>query len=127
MAGESLASQFDLDFTLIACMVTLVLGSFWYLDSGASFHMTDNKDFFANLEEKDLQMHIKMGDDGRYSAINIGTVNFQRESGSPLTLKHVMYVPCLKMNLVLVAMLEDHGYNVIFSKGKDFLRHIALG
>jgi len=89
--------------------------------------MTDNKDFFANLEEKDLQMHIKMGDDGRYSAINIGTVNFQRESGSPLTLKHVMYVPCLKMNLVLVAMLEDHGYNVIFSKGKDFLRHIALG
>jgi len=23
--------------------------------------------------------------------------------------------------------LEDHGYNVIFNKGKAFLRHIAIG
>jgi len=52
--GEALASQFELDFTLIACMVTLVMGSVWYLDSGASFHMTDNKEFFSDLEEKDL-------------------------------------------------------------------------
>jgi len=37
-----------------------------------------------------------------------------------------MYVLGLK-NLVLVAMLEDKGYDVVFSKGKAFLRHIALG
>jgi hypothetical protein len=79
------------------------------------------------LEEKDLQMHIEMGDDGRYSMTDIGTVTFQRESGSPLTLKDVMYVPGLKKNLVSVAMLEDHGYDVIFSKGKAFLHHIASG
>ena len=51
---------------------------------------------------------------------------FHRESGSPLTLKDVMYVPCPKKNLVLVAMLEDRGYNVIFSKGKGFLHYIAM-
>eukprot|EP00253_Pinus_taeda_P020292 PITA_20292 len=50
----------------------------------------------------------------------------QRESGSPLTLRDIMYVPGLK-NLVFVAMLEDRGYDVIFSKGKAFLRHIATG
>ena len=39
----------------------------------------------------------------------------------------VMYVPGLKNNLVSVAMLEDKRYNVVFSKGKAFLRHIAMG
>ena len=43
VASEALSSQFELDFTLIACMVKLVMGSVWYLDSGASFHMIRNK------------------------------------------------------------------------------------
>lgn len=38
-----------------------------------------------------------------------------------------MYVPKLKNNLVYVSMLEDRGYDAIFSKGKAFLRHIAMG
>ena len=41
------------------------MGSVWYLDSGASFHMTGDKELFSDLEKKDLQMHIEMGDDGR--------------------------------------------------------------
>ena len=40
-------------------------------------------------------------------------------------MKNVMYVPEIKNNLVYVSMLEDKGYDVIFSKGKAFLRHIA--
>ena len=36
-----------------------------------------------------------------------------------------MHVPGLKNNLVLVAMLEDRGYDVVFSEGKSFLRHKA--
>ena len=35
------------------------------------------------------------------------------------------YVPRLKKNLVSVTMLEDKGYDVVFSKGKVFLRHIT--
>jgi len=57
----------------------------------------------------------------------VGTVAFQREHGAPLTLTDVMYVPGLKKNLVLVAMIKDKGYDVVFSKGKVFLRHIAMG
>lgn len=38
-----------------------------------------------------------------------------------------MYVPRLEKNLVLVSMLEDRGYDVIFSKGNVFLRYIATG
>ena len=58
---------------------------------------------------------------------NISTITFQRESGSPLRLKDVMFVSGLEKNLVFVAMLEDRGYDVIFRKGKDFLHYIASG
>ena len=58
---------------------------------------------------------------------NIGIVTFKRESGSPLRLKNVSYVPGLRKNVVSVAVLEDHGYDVIFRKGKVFLKHIATG
>ena len=51
--GVALASQFELDFSLIACMVSSVMGSMWYLDSGASFHMIGNKEIFSSLEKKE--------------------------------------------------------------------------
>ena len=38
-----------------------------------------------------------------------------------------MHVPGLKKNLISMAMLEDKGYDVAFSKGKDFLRNKATG
>ena len=102
-------------------------GSVWFLDSGASFHMTGDRDLFTDLDEKDLGVHIEMGDNGRYSATSIGTISFERESGKPFRLKEVMHVPGLKKNLISVAMLEDKGYDVVFSEGKDFLRSKAIG
>lgn len=74
--GEALASQFELDFTLISCMVSSMVGCVWYLDNGASFHMTSDKSLFSTLEEKDLKMCIKMGDDGKYHVSGEGTVVF---------------------------------------------------
>jgi hypothetical protein len=80
-----------------------------------------DKDFFSDLEEKDLKMKIEMGNDGRYSVTGIGTITFQMESGKPFQLKDVMHVLGLKKNLVSVVMLEDKGYDVVFSDGKSFL------
>jgi len=53
--GEDLASHFELDLiTLIACMAGTMIGSKWYLDSGALFHMMGNKEIFSDLEKKYL-------------------------------------------------------------------------
>ena len=87
--------------------------------------MADDKSLFNALEEKDLKMLIEMGDDGRYSVSRVGMVAFQREHGAHITLRDVKYVLGLKKNLVSIAMLEDKGYDIVFSKGKAFLRHIA--
>ena len=89
--------------------------------------MTSDKSLFSALEEKELQMCIEMGDDGKYCVSGEGTVVFQREHGAPLTLIDVKYVPGLKKNLVSIAMLEEKSYDVVFSKGKVFLRHITTG
>eukprot|EP00253_Pinus_taeda_P035077 PITA_35077 len=125
--GEALASQFELDFSLIACMVSSMVGCVWYLDSGASFHMSGDKNIFSILEEKDLQMRIEMGDDGKYHVSGEGMVVFQRKHGAPLTLTIVKYITGLKKNLVSITVLEDKGYDVVFSEGKVFLRHISIG
>jgi len=54
---EALASQFKLDFTLFACMVSSMVGSGWFLDIGASLHMIDDKSLFSTLVEKDSCYH----------------------------------------------------------------------
>ena len=74
--GESLASHFEMDFSLIACMVSSMMGCVWYLNSGASFHMSGDKNIFSTLEEKDLQMRIEMGDEGKYYVLGEDTVVF---------------------------------------------------
>eukprot|EP00253_Pinus_taeda_P005188 PITA_05188 len=125
--GDALASQFEMDFSLIACMVSSTMGCVWYLDSVASFHMSGDKNLFSTLEEKDLQIRIEMGDDVKYYVSGRGTAMLQREHGSPLTLSNFMYVPGLKKNLVSISMLEDKGYDVVFNLGKVFLRHIGTG
>lgn len=122
-----MASQFELYFTLIACMANTVIGSVWYLDSDALFHRIGHKEFLCDLEEKYLHMHIELGDNEKYTVTKIGTLTFQREIGSSLRLKDVMFFPGLKKNLIFVAVLEDHRYDMIFNIGKTFLIHIATG
>eukprot|EP00253_Pinus_taeda_P002543 PITA_02543 len=101
-------------------------GCGWFLDSGASFHMTNDKILFSTLEEKDLQMHIEMGNDEKYSVSGVGTVALQREHGALITLTDMKYVPGLKKNLLSIAMMEEKGCDVVLSKGKVFLRHITM-
>eukprot|EP00253_Pinus_taeda_P015151 PITA_15151 len=85
---------------------------------GSSKESDGDKNIFSTLEEKDLQIWIEMGDDRKNHVSGEGTVLFQRENGSPFILSNVMYVPRLKNNLVSIAMLEDKGYDVVFSLGK---------
>lgn len=72
-------------------------------------------------------MHIELGDGERYSTKGIGTITFKRDSGSHLHLKDVMYVHGLKENLISGEVLACHGYDIVVSKGKSFMRHVPIG
>lgn len=78
------------------------------------------QEFFSELNEKYLQIHINLVDDGRYRVTRIGIVTLQRDLSSPLRLKDIMFILGLNKNLISIAILEDCCYDVIFKKGKEF-------
>lgn len=49
-------------------MEIILIGSVWYLESSAAFHMIGCRYFFSDMGEKYLEIHIEMGDNKIYSA-----------------------------------------------------------
>jgi hypothetical protein len=119
---EDFCISFEENLCLIACMSSSTVTGVWYVDSGASYHMTRRKEFFSSLQEGGMNLLIELGDDACYKAQGIGTVSFQRESGKPLRITDVLYVPGLTKNLISVLTLEDEGFEVTFHGGKVYSR-----
>ena len=119
---DEFSRNFDEEFCLIACMASTTGSSIWYIDSGASSHMTGQKRFFKDLQEGGTGIHVELGDDARYQAQGVGTVSFERESGKPLSFVDVLYVPGLTKNLISVSSLEDKGYQVKFCDHRVYIR-----
>ena len=107
--GGGVQKNFDEDFCLIACMASTTGSSVWYVDNGASCHMTGHKRFFKSLQEGELNLHIELGDDAQYQAKGVGTVSFQRESGKPLSFANILYVSRLTKNLISVLHFGGQG------------------
>ena len=84
MVGSAEVDEFsrniDEQFCLIACFASTTWSSIWYIDSGASSHMTGQKRFFKDLQESGTGIHVELGDDARYQAQGVGTVSFERDS-----------------------------------------------
>ena len=116
---DEFSARFEKEFSLLACLSTSALStSVWYIDSGASSHMTGVREHFTYLTKSDLDLEVVLGDDTKVKAVGRGTVSFQRESQEPLMMRDVLCVPGLKKNLISVSTIEDRGYEVIFRDGQ---------
>ena len=52
---EEFSSKFDREFSLIACLSTCSVSSrVWYIDSGASTHMTGVRECFSELSKREF-------------------------------------------------------------------------
>jgi hypothetical protein len=121
-AVDEFTAQFEQEFSLVAGSSSSTSSSVvWYIDSGASRHMTGVRSQFSELTERTLETDVVLGDDRTVSAAGLGTVIFQRESLPPLKLTDVLYVPGLTWNLVSVSTIEDRGYEVVFRGGQVLL------
>ena len=109
----------DLDFLLLSALSGTVQISrdTWFIDSGASHHMTNYGDHLANVVQREFQEKVVLGDDARYAVKGAGATSFQLDSRKTLRMRGVLLVPLMTSNLIVVSALEHEGYDVIFSRG----------
>jgi hypothetical protein len=118
---EEFSTKFDKEFSLIACLTSrTTTPDTWYIDSGASRHMTTVREHLTDLTQCG-DAEVVLGDDREVKVAGCGTVSFRRESLPPMALTKVLYVPGLKKNLVSVSTIEEKGYEVLFRDGQVLL------
>ncbi|KAF7121453.1 hypothetical protein RHSIM_Rhsim13G0116100 [Rhododendron simsii] len=89
----------------------------WVIDSGASFHVTSQRDFFASYTHGDFG-HVRMGNEGVSKIVGMGDVCLETNTGCKLLLKDVRHVPDIRLNLISAGKLDDEGYKNQFGDGK---------
>ncbi|MCO5609852.1 hypothetical protein L7F22_064084 [Adiantum nelumboides] len=96
----------------------------WIIDSGASFHVTPHREWFASY----LPMHglVKLGDSHQLEILGIGDVKICMANGTQFLLKDVRHVPKLSKSLVSTRQLDELGYTTVFGNGSWLIRKANL-
>ena len=71
----------------------------WYLDNGASNHMTGNRSYFRSIDET-ITGKVRFGDDSRIDIKGKGSVLFVSQDGRRKILADVYFIPELKSNII---------------------------
>lgn len=89
----------------------------WYMDTGCSNHMTNNKDWLINFDPS-KKNRIRLVDERTMSAEGMGDIMVVREDGKTMVIENVWYVPGMKCNLMSVGQLLEIGFSVSMCDGK---------
>ena len=76
----------------------------WLLDSGATFHVTPNIEWFSNYSFG-ADGTIRLCNGQECTIVGIGKVPIQLPNGNTIIIHHVWYVPELQRSLVSIGML----------------------
>jgi hypothetical protein len=108
------------DYALILALSGLVEPGedTWLIDSGASKHMTGQRDVLSFLSEKKFSRKVTLGDDYQYPIKGVGESNYKLNSGTPMKMKDVLYVPGLTKNLLSISYLQKKGFRISFIDGE---------
>jgi hypothetical protein len=79
---DDFAARFENEFSLIACLSSSTSTGVWYIDSGASSHMTGVHDYFSSLKEEELDLYIEMGTMPSVKQQAMGQSHFRGSLGS---------------------------------------------
>lgn len=90
----------------------------WFIDSGASFHMTPRDDWISNKYQHEIK-DIAVANDSKLKVQSAGevVVNLNRASDSEcVSINGVLHVPKLLANLLSVSQMVEKGFTVVFNK-----------
>ena len=85
----------------------------WYVDSGASNHMTSHGEWFKELQALQSPGYVETGDDTAHPIAHSGNVPLQ--DGNVKYLADVLHVPNITKNLVFVGQMVEQGLQVRFN------------
>ena len=88
----------------------------WYLDTGASSHMTSKRAFFHKIDEN-MKGRVKFGDGSTIQYEGKGNISVTLKTGEILTIPNVLYLPDLKTNILSLGKLDDQGCKTFLSSG----------
>jgi hypothetical protein len=86
----------------------------WFVDSGSSHHMNGMRSIFMTFSDIDIYFYVGSRTNIRQIITWYGYVRFHLKLGGFLGIENMLYVPDLKVNLLLVASFEDEGNAVAF-------------
>ena len=122
------------DIALNSSMIHRKLDNHWYIDSGATKHMTFEKDLIFDFMKYEQPSKIYLGDNRVIEAYGQGKVRlscYDESDAVQLTLNKVSYVPDLSKNLLSVSAMTQMGAEVLFNDGKCVIskdgREITIG
>jgi hypothetical protein len=125
---EAHMAQIDLETDAIFAKGTPSnLNKKWIADTAATSHMTGDRELFAKFRSITTKRMVRTGS-GRLSIAGIGQVKINDPRNSKVTLKNVLYVPGLGVNLLSARALCQRGLkgefnfnNLVIKKGDQIL------
>ena len=122
-AGEQLSSECDQAFGVL---VGTVQQGQWLIDSGASSHMTPERELLTDYHQFEQPQLVGLGDGRTVEAVGVGTVYvdmlFSVSDPKRTVFNHVLYVPKLAGNLFSVRSVVSRGNIVQFGKTRCWIR-----
>ncbi|XP_066316301.1 uncharacterized protein [Miscanthus floridulus] len=78
----------------------------WYLDTGATHHMTGRREFFFELDSG-VRGSVKFGDASAVEIKGVGSAIFTAKTGEHRLLTGVYYIPVLRNSIISLGQLDE--------------------
>lgn len=98
----------------------------WCLDSGASSHMCADKLKFNSLKSPGAKV-LHLANSNSTEIKGSGIVKLRTNTGFTAKLEDTLYVPDLRSNLLSVAKITDHGFEIKFNKKEAVIMNNKTG
>jgi hypothetical protein len=115
----AMVSNIQIRMTTELNMATNVLKtSDWWLDSGATVHVCNNKTWFKTYEELKKLKEVLMGNHNSAKFLGKGTIELYFTFGQKLSLLNVFHVPEIRKNFVYASLLSKKGFKIVLESDK---------